>query len=263
MSPQTSTVLPHAQPLSTPPRPEATGGRAVGVLLVHGFTSTPDSMRAWAESLATHGYAVEVPRLPGHGTTWQEMNKTRWEDWYAEVVRAFDGLRARTEAVAVGGLSMGAGLALRLAADRHDDVAGLALVNPACNIDRWDVKLLPVLKHVVPAFPPIANDIKKPGEVEHAYKWTPLKAAHSMMQGYAAVRRDLGRITSPMLIWRSTEDHVVDPSSARIIAASVSSRDFEERLLTDSYHVATQDNDAPRIFAESAEFVARVTAQRS
>ena len=77
---------------------------------------------------------------------------------------------------------------------------------------------------------------------------------------YAAVRRDLARVTAPLLVWRSAEDHVVDPSSARIIAASVSSRDFEERLLTDSYHVATQDNDAPRIFSESAEFVARVTA---
>ena len=113
----------------------------------------------------------------------------------------------------------------------------------------------------MPAIPPIANDIKKPGEIEHAYKWSPLKAAHSMLQGYAGVRRDLGRVTAPLLIWRSVEDHVVDPSSARIIAASVSSRDFEERLLTESYHVATQDNDAERIFTESAEFVDRVTAR--
>ena len=253
-------VLPHAAALSFPADPAATGGRAIGVLLVHGFTSTPDSMRGWAESLAARGYAVEVPRLPGHGTTWQDMNRTRWEDWYAEVDRTFTQMRARTEAVVVGGLSMGGGLALRLAADRPDEVAGVALVNPAVNIDRKDVKLLPVLKYVVPAFPPIANDIKKPGEVEHAYKWSPLKAAHSMLQGYAGVRRDLARVTAPLLIWRSTEDHVVDPSSARIIAASVSSRDFEERLLTDSYHVATQDNDAPRIFDESAEFITRVTS---
>ena len=253
-------VLPHAAPLSFAARPEATGGRPLGVLLVHGFTSTPDSLRAWAESLAARGYAVEVPRLPGHGTTWQEMNRTRWEDWYAEVDRTFGQLRSRTDAVVVGGLSMGGGLSLRLAADRPEELAGLALVNPACNVDRKDTKLLPVLKHVVPAMPPIANDIKKPGETEHAYKWTPLKAAHSMLQGYAGVRRDLARVTAPLLIWRSVEDHVVDPSSARIIAASVSSRDFEERLLTDSYHVATQDNDAERIFTESAEFVERVTA---
>ena len=79
--------------------------------------------------LAARGYAVEVPRLPGHGTTWQEMNRTRWEDWYAEVDRAFGQLRA-VDAVVVGGLSMGAGLSLRLAADRPEELAGLALVNP-------------------------------------------------------------------------------------------------------------------------------------
>ena len=81
-----------------------------------------------------------------------------------------------------------------------------------------------------------------------------------MLGGYAALRGDLARVTAPLLVFRSAEDHVVDPSSARIIAASVSSRDYEERLLEDSFHVATLDNDAERIFSESAEFIARVTA---
>ena len=155
---------------------------------------------------------------------------------------------------------MGGGLVLRLAADRPAEVAGLALVNPAVNIDRKDVKLLPVLKHLVPSFSAIGNDIKKPGVVEDAYARTPLKAADSMLKGYQALRADLATITSPILVFRSVEDHVVDPSSARIIASSVSSRDYEERLLEDSYHVATQDNDAERIFTESAEFISRVTA---
>ena len=106
----------------------------------------------------------------------------------------------------------------------------------------------------------IGNDIKKAGVVEDAYARTPLKAADSMLKGYKALRADLATITSPILVFRSVEDHLVDPSSARIIASSVSSRDYEERLLEDSYHVATQDNDAERIFTESAEFISRVTA---
>jgi len=253
-------IAAHATPLSVAARPDRTGGRRIGVLLQHGFTGSPDSMRAWGESLAERGYAVEAPRLPGHGTTWQEMNRTRWEDWYAEVTRAFDGLLADNDAVVVGGLSMGGGLALRLAADRPDDVAGVVLVNPAVNIDRWDVKLLPLLKHLVGGFPPVGNDIKKAGVTEQAYDKTPLRAADSMLKGYRSLRADLARITAPVLLFHSVEDHVVDPSSARIIASTVSSRDFEERALEDSYHVATQDNDAERIFAESAEFVDRVTA---
>jgi len=252
-------IDPLAAPLSVAARPELTGGRRIGVLLSHGFTGSPASMRAWGEALAQRGYAVEVPRLPGHGTSWQEANKTTWDDWYAEVTRAFDALRAVSDAVVVGGLSMGGGLVLRLAADRSDEVAGVVVVNPCVNSDRKDVLLLPVLKHVVPSLPGIANDIKRPGQDEHGYLRTPLRAAHSMFRGYRALRADLARITAPVLVLRSTEDHVVDPSSARIIAASISSRDFTERMLEDSFHVATLDNDAELIRAESADFVARVT----
>lgn len=253
-------IDPHAAPLSCAARPDATGGRRIGVLLSHGFTGSPYSIRPWGSALAERGYAVEVPRLPGHGTTWQELNRTRWEDWYAEVARSFDRLVAHNDAVVVGGLSMGGGLVLRLAADRPDHVAGVVVVNPAVNIARKDVKLLPALKHLVPSMPGISNDIQKPGIHEYGYPRSPLRAADSMLRGFRALRSDLAKITAPLLVFRSFEDHVVDPSSARIIASSVSSRDYEERLLEHSFHVATLDNDAERIFDESAEFVARVTA---
>jgi carboxylesterase len=252
-------IDPHAAPLSVPARPELTGGRRIGVLLSHGFTGSPYSMRGWGESLAERGYAVEVPRLPGHGTTWQEANKTTWEDWYAEITRVFGALRAANDAVVVGGLSMGGGLVLRLAADRSDEIAGVVVVNPAVNSDRKDILLLPLLKHLVPSMPGIVNDIKLPGQDEHGYPKTPLRAADSMFRGYKALRADLARITTPVLLFRSAEDHVVDPSSARIIASSISSRDFTERMLADSFHVATLDNDAETIRTESAAFIERVT----
>jgi carboxylesterase len=136
-------VHPLAAPFAAPARPELTGGRRVGVLLSHGFTGQPASMRPWAEALAAEGYAVELPRLPGHGTTWQELNTRTWEDWYAELGLAFDRLRATTDAVVVGGLSMGGALVLRLAADRADEVAGVMVVNPAVATKRLDVRLLP------------------------------------------------------------------------------------------------------------------------
>jgi carboxylesterase len=66
-------------------------------------------------------------------------------------------------------------------------------------------------------------------------------------------------VTQPLLLFRSAEDHVVDPSSARIILTRVSSTDVTERILENSYHVATLDNDAPAIYEESAEFIRRVT----
>ncbi len=249
-----------ADPLSLPARPELTAGKSVGVLLSHGFTGSPFSIKPWARTLAEKGYAVEVPRLPGHGTTWREMNTTTWSDWYGEVSRAFDKLRAENDAVVVGGLSMGAALVLQLASEHDAEIAGVIVVNPAVATKRKDVKLLPVLKHVVPSFPAIANDIKKPGQDEYAYPKTPLKAAHSMMSSWPGVVAGLGRITRPVLYLRSTEDHVVDELSEGIIKKRLGSTDVTWSPLENSYHVATLDNDAERIFEESAAFIARVTA---
>jgi carboxylesterase len=249
------------RPFSAPARPELTGGRRIGVLLQHGFTGSPYSMKPWGHALAERGYAVEVPLLPGHGTSWQDLNTRRWHDWYAETSRAFEALRAANDAVVVGGLSMGGSLVLRLAADHPDAVAGVVLVNPAVHTTRRDVKALPVLKRLVGSFPGIANDIKKPGVEELGYSRTPLRAADSMMrEGWKPLRADLARVTAPVLLFKSTVDHVVDPSSLDVIRATVSSRDVTERLLSESYHVATLDNDAQTIFDESADFIARVTA---
>lgn len=248
------------QPLSSPAKPELTGGRSIGVLLCHGFTGSPASMRPWAEHLVERGYAVEMPLLPGHGTTWQEMNKTGWADWYAEVTRCLAKLVAHNDDVVLAGLSMGGALMLRLAADHPEKVRGIVVVNPAVSTERKDVLALPMLKHVIGAFPGISDDIKKPGVTEHGYTKTPLRAADSMMTAWKSLRADLHRVTAPLLYFKSATDHVVDPSSQRIIVGSVGSTDLEVRMLADSYHVATLDNDAETIFAESAEFIDRVCA---
>ncbi|WKN50039.1 carboxylesterase [Nocardioides sp. Arc9.136] len=254
------TLHPLAAPLSAPARPELTGGRRVGVLLSHGFTGQPASIKPWGEALAEQGYGVEVPRLPGHGTSWQDCNTTTWDDWYAELSRVFADLRASHDAVVVGGLSMGGALTLRLAADHGDAVAGVVVVNPALATARKDVRLLPVLKHVVGSFPGIANDIKKPGAEEHGYTRTPLKAAHSMFRAWPGLVSDLPRVTAPLLYLRSTVDHVVDGLTQPLVVSGVSSRDVTEVSLPESYHVATLDHDLPTIVEETAAFVRRVTA---
>jgi carboxylesterase len=251
-------LAPGAEPFHADGVPAADGQR-VGVLLVHGFTGSPASMLPWGRHLADQGFSVDVPRLPGHGTTWQELNRTGWADWYGEVERAFEKLRANTDQVVVGGLSMGGGLALQVAADRGREVAGVVLVNAAVNLARLDVRALPVVKLLVPSLPGITNDIKKPGVEENGYGRTPLKALHSMTSAWRALREDLPKVTQPLLVFRSAVDHVVDPSSSALIRARVSSRDLTERTLENSYHVATLDNDAPIILEESAHFVRRVT----
>ena len=242
-------VMPGAEPF-------AADGGDVGVVLSHGFTGTPQSLRPWAEHLAAAGLTVRLPRLPGHGTRWQDLNDTRWPDWYGEVERAFDDLRGRCRQVFAMGLSMGGTLVLRLAAQRPADVAGLVLVNPSLGTERKDLKYaLPVLHRVVPSQPGIGGDIRRPGVTELAYDRTPLRALHSLTGLWPLVAADLGRITAPVLTFRSRVDHVVEPLSGRLLRAGATSTEVTEVILEESHHVATLDHDAPAIFAGSLDFV--------
>jgi len=244
----TPTVLPGAEPIDLP-------GGPVGVLLCHGFTGTTQSMRPWAEHLSDAGLSVRAPRLPGHGTSWQEMNGTTFDDWYAELERAFDELRSRCETVFAMGLSMGGTLTLRLAERRADQVAGIVVVNTSLASERKDAMLAPLLSKVLPSFPGVASDIKKPGVTELAYDRVPLKAFVSLRRAWPVVRADLSRITCPVLVYRSSVDHVVEPVSGRALVEGLAGGTVQERVLHDSYHVATLDNDAPAIFAGSLDFV--------
>jgi carboxylesterase len=236
-------------------------GSDVGVLISHGFSGSPRSVKPWGRNLAERGYTVSVPRLPGHGTSWQEMNKTRWEDWYGQVQREFEKLQERCSSVFIMGLSMGGSLALRLA-EENDDVAGLAIVNPAVHSERPDRFLLPYIRHVVPAFPGITNDINKPGMDEGGYTRLPLQAAYSLTQLWDIVKRDIHQVTQPLLVMRSTEDHVVEASNSQWILDNVASDDLTFIELRNSFHVATLDYDAEIIFDESVAFMERVIAAR-
>ena len=158
------------------------GDDRIGVLLLHGFTGSPASMRPWGELLAQQSWTVRVPRLPGHGTRWQDMNITRWEDWYSEADRNLRELTSRCDQVFVAGLSMGGSLSLRLAQEHPQAISGLILVNPSVHTERLDRHLLPLVKHLVGSLPGISNDIAKPGVDEIPYDRTPLKAAASMME---------------------------------------------------------------------------------
>jgi carboxylesterase len=230
-------------------------GSSIGVLLCHGFTGSPHSLRPWAEYLAGAGLSVSVPRLPGHGTTWQEMARTRWEDWYAEVDRGYEDLRGRAGEIFVMGLSLGGCLALRMAELRGTGISGLVLVNPSLAADSKLFALAPLLKMVIPSLKGVGSDIKKEGVHELAYDRVPVRAAATLPALWRLTQARLAEVTQPVLVYRSTVDHVVGPASMRVLRAALPSGQLTVRDCADSYHVATLDNDAPTIFAGSLEFV--------
>jgi carboxylesterase len=233
-------------------------GGDVGVLLCHGFTGSPGSLRPWGEYLAARGLTVSLPLLPGHGTRWQDMQVTGGEDWYAEVDRELRALSRRCERVFVFGLSMGGALTLRLAARHGDAVSGIVLVNPANRVHGAMARALPLVRHLVPSTAGLANDIAKDGMDEVAYDRVPLHAAHALRRFLHVVDRELPQVTQPVLLLRSPQDHVVPPADSARILGRISSTDVTEVLLEQSYHVATLDHDAERIFEESHAFIGRL-----
>ncbi|MBD7993745.1 alpha/beta fold hydrolase [Arthrobacter sp. Sa2CUA1] len=231
---------------------------ATGVLLSHGFTGSTVSMLGWARYLADAGYAVSLPLLPGHGTTWQELARTPWQHWYRAYDDAYTALADRTDRVIVAGLSMGGALALRLAALRP--VAGVAVVNPGLTVADPRARYARLLKYVLPSVPAIGNNIRLPGQDEGAYARTPVGAVAELLRLFDDTAAHLPRVTAPVIAFRSTVDPVVPESSMDLLRKLVGSTELEVIPLENSYHVATMDHDAPLIFDSSHEFIQRVSA---
>ena len=254
--PSSDAVLAGAEPWSHH-APAADGEPTTGVLALHGFTGNPSSMRGFAQALAAAGHHVELPRLPGHGTTVEEMLTTQWADWVAEVETAYQRLAERTDRVVVAGLSMGGSLALATAF-AHPEVSALVLVNPATQPQAAEVieMLDEMLADGVDVAPGIGSDIADPDAVEISYAGTPLRPLLSFMQdGLAPMTDRYGELSMPLLLWTSRQDHVVEPTQSEHLAATYGGP-VDHRWLERSYHVATQDFDRDTIFVESVAWLA-------
>lgn len=262
----TDALIPGADPWSfRPTSPGATVAgpdhHDAGVLVLHGFTGNPGSMRGLAEACAAAGLHVEMPRLPGHGTTIDDMLTTSWSDWLGEADAALARLRERCDRVVVAGLSMGGSLTLRLGAD-HPDVRGLVCINPATQPQPPDVvtMLEAMLADGTEVMPGIGSDIADPAAHEAAYEGTPLRPLLSLVNdGLAPLGAAYPTMTVPLLLMNSPDDHVVEPAQAEFLAAHYGGP-VERVSLTRSYHVATQDFDKDLINERTVEFARRVTA---
>ena len=171
-------------------------------------------MRGLATALAEAGLTVELPLLPGHGTSAADMLPTRWEDWSAAAEAAYVELAARTEAVVAVGLSMGGTLSVWLA-ERHPEIRGLVVVNPL--IEPVDAETMAFIDALIEGgdelAPGVGSDIAQEGSVELAYAELPLRAARSLFGAATGVAAGLGFVTCPVLLFSSTQDHVVAPVS--------------------------------------------------
>jgi carboxylesterase len=248
-------VLPGCEPWSSP------AGGPHGALVLHGFTGSPVSMRPLAEALADAGLAVEMPRLPGHGTSVEDLVETGWDDWLTEAERCLEALQARTPdgRVVVVGLSMGGALTAALA-EGHPELAGIVLINaPVAAPPELAASLEEMLAGGMDIIDSIGGDIADPEADESSYDATPLRSLLTMLMAGQDVRARLSEIRQPALIITSRQDHVVNPEDSDVLAAEISGP-VERLWLEKSYHVATLDYDKAELEAATVAFATRVTA---
>ena len=225
------TILQGAEPFFFP-------GNDIGVLVCHGFTGTTQSMRPLGEALAAAGYTVIGPRLAGHGISPA-------------------GLAISRALVA----AMGGTLTLYTAAKHADIIQGAVPFNAAVQLNSADMAGAALDAHMPATVPGIGSDIKKPGVVELAYKEVPVPAFRQAYALFSVTHDLLPKVTCPVLVIQSRDDHVVDPSNGPRIVRRLGSSRIDLRWLNDSYHVATLDNDLPLICSETLAFIRGITGR--
>ena len=231
-------------------------GGSVGALLVHGFTGSPQTMRGLGEYLAQRGIAVEGIRLPGHGTTWQDLNTRRSPEWAAALEKGYDKLAEKRDKVFLVSLSFGSALAIDFAARNPDKVAGLVSLAGLVLVKDPRRFIAGVIARLTPSVAGVSNDIADPEGREIAYDRLPTAAGHQMLRFIKQARRSLPQVTCPLLVIHSHNDHTVHPDNALEIHGRAASADKELIFLDDSYHVITLDVDRLRVYEATFEFIA-------
>jgi len=237
-------------------RAEGSGkNKEIGVLLVHGFTGTPASMRPWAHYLNERGYTVSVPLIPGHGTTWHDLNHVSWQEWPAKVEAELLQLKKKCSKVFLCALSMGGGNSLYVAAHNQGMIDGIVLVNPMIHIPGVQIKFVHIISRIQKSRASVGDDIKKPGITEWGYDALPLKGVAQLYKYLKLARAGLPKIQTPTLVFHSIDDHILPVSNTEIIMAELGSSEKRESSSPNSYHVATLDYDAETIFENSRLFI--------
>ncbi len=229
--------------------------KSVGVLLVHGFTGSPASMRPWAEYLNQRGYTVSVPLLPGHGTVAEDLNHVKWQEWPAKVETELNLLLQSCQKVFICGLSMGGGTALNVAARYSKALSGLVLVNPMIHVKFIPHQLAWVISRFQKMRESVGDDIKRPGVTEYGYDSLPAVGVYQLLKMLSQTRKSLPDIKTPLQLFHSVDDHTLPVTNTEIIMREVGSVQKQRIELVNSFHVATLDYDQEIIFENSRIFI--------
>ncbi|MDP2600690.1 MAG: alpha/beta fold hydrolase [Deltaproteobacteria bacterium] len=234
-------------------------------LVVHGLTGTPQNMGPLITALEKAGYRVKAPLLNGHGEGLKKLAETPWQEWYGLIARCHNELKRDSKKVFFAGLSMGSLLGLKLAEEVGNDLDGLALLGVP-----W--KLKPLFKYlVIPGirYTPLRWIIRSTAKNfeksvidpqgrelyrSHSLARMPGTAVFQMMDMLSIVKKELAKVTQPLLMIHGAKDHLADPKGMLEIRNGVSSKKVEIVMMENSAHVLTVDYDKEAVVKKVVTF---------
>ena len=242
-------ILPGAEPFFMP------GGKR-GVLLIHGFTGLPAELLLMGNYLHDQGFTVLGVRLAGHGTTVEDMSRMSSEDWMDSVRDGYAVLAGCCEDIAVVGHSMGGLFALLLSTEEKISHV-VTLAAPIYVAEEQGLKFLPPREACTDQFVPKARRhlTGVPPAANKTYRKMPLIGIHELVDVIEATKGCIPKVTAPVLIMHSRDDHTADPRSAEYICAHVSSRVRSVYWLEQSGHLLPLAADREQVFEQSAAFL--------
>ena len=254
-------------------------GSKTGFLLLHGLTGTPIELRYISNGLSRAGFTVSVPQLAGHCGTLEDLKATRWQDWYQSAEDALLELRKTCDFVIVGGLSMGAVLALKLAAEHPDAVDGAAAFAPTFRFDGWCIpwyaRLFELVhdtwtadKFLFTEREPygiknvrfrefVMNALQSDDTSEIGLVGTPGRSLVQFRYLVKSVQRVLGLIRQPVLVLHPREDDRASLSNAELLQRKLGGR-VTTVVLEDCYHVITLDQQRDVVLEETLDFALKL-----
>lgn len=239
-------------------RPELAGGpffipgSSTGLLLIHGFTATTAEVKLLADRFADLGYTIQAPLLPGHGTTLDDLDRCRWQDWADAVETAYSQIRGKVKHLVVGGESMGGLLSLYLAA-RHPDIELAMIYSPAIKVTNlWQSRFL------YRFFPYMPKKRLDDGMAWQGYRYNSIRAGAQLYELQRQVRQMVRQIHQPVAIFLGAQDQTIDLGGARRLYNQIASP--RKALFEYGYsgHCMILDHEVDAIFRQSRDLLREI-----
>lgn len=260
-----SELVDHSQsyePLELPITKELPKYNSVGVLLLHGFTSSLKTVDGLVPYLEKHKIPVSMPILRGHGTEYTDMVGTTSRDWYDDGERALLKLAKKVDKVIIVGLSMGGLVAIDLGIHHSDKVAAVVNVATALRFADPLSGLTPVISNFIDFWPsPNAYNSKECAKANKNYPKFSTKAFSSLYHYAREIEMRLPRLKVPTLVLQSKKDQIIDPKAAQIIYDKVGSGHRDICWLEKSGHEMMQDLERKKVFSRIEKYVLQFIAK--